>query len=328
VTPPLHPHDVLAVSFELRADLFRPLVQGLFQGSVYGLIGLGLVLLYKSNRIFNFAQGEFGSVAALVTFGALTGSFGFKAPYALACLLGIVVGTGTAVATERLVIRPLFDRPKVILVVATVGVALFLIAIETLLSPTIKQLPSFSDRIPSLSKKPYWFTMFGKASDPGSYKVTYQQVLIFAVLIVLALATVVFFRYTATGTAILAVSQEATAASLVGVSVGRISLVTWALAGFLGSVAGVLLAPGGLIAPGFVTGTALITGFAAAVLGGITSLSGAYIGGLAIGVIEKLAAQIVPKFFPTFPGAEAVTVGLVLLLVLLVRPRGLLGKEA
>ena len=143
--------------------------------------------------------------------------------------------------------------------------------------------------------------------------------------IILALGSVAFFRYTATGTAILAVSQEPTAAAVVGISVSRISLITWSIAGFLGSVAGLLLSPGGgLIGPGTVTATALIAGFTAAVLGGITSLPGAFVGGVLIGILQRLAGATITQF----PGSEQVTVGLVLLVVLLIRPQGLLGKEA
>ncbi|MCW2776697.1 MAG: High-affinity branched-chain amino acid transport system permease protein LivH, partial [Frankiales bacterium] len=139
------------------------------------------------------------------------------------------------------------------------------------------------------------------------------------------LGSVAFFRYSPIGTAILAVSQEPTAAAVVGISVSRISLITWTLAGFLGSVAGLLLSPGGgLIGPGTVTATALIAGFTAAVLGGITSLPGAFVGGVLIGVLQRLAGATITQF----PGSEQVTVGLVLLAVLLVRPAGLLGKEA
>ena len=143
----------------------------------------------------------------------------------------------------------------------------------------------------------------------------------------------VFFRYTPTGTAILAVSQDATAARVVGISVERISMTTWAIAGLLGGVAGVLLAvpPSGSVTPGSITGLTLTVAFSAAVLGGMTSLPGAFVGGILIGLIEAFA-NADHSFVPglnSLPTAQAeVAVAVVLLVILLVRPRGLLGQEA
>ncbi|MDT7546630.1 MAG: branched-chain amino acid transport system permease protein [Actinomycetota bacterium] len=310
----------IVLAFDPQIQLYTPIVQGFFQGAVYGLIGLGIVLLYKSNGIFNFAQAEFGTVAALVTYGCLNGSFGGQhMPYAVAALLGVVAGTLSAVLTERLVVRPLFNRPKVILLVGTVGVLLLMVAIEGLAFQNLRNLPAFNAKSKGTFADPAFDVGF------AAYRVSWQEVLILVVLLILALGSVAFFRYSQTGTAILAVSQEPTAAAVVGISVSRISLITWTIAGFLGSVGGLLLSPGGgLIGPGTVTATALIAGFTAAVLGGITSLPGAFVGGVLIGILQRLAGATITQF----PGSEQVTVGLVLLVVLLIRPQGLLGKEA
>jgi branched-chain amino acid transport system permease protein len=314
---------VLAIN--VKTQLAQPLVLGIFQGSIYGLIGLGLVLLYKSNRIFNFAQAEFGTVAAISAYLGLNGKlFGISwhMPYAVACLVGVALGTVSAVLTERLIVRPLFHRPKVILVVGTVGALLLMIALEGLVFTNLRSLPSVNDAKQGL---------FQGLTDPAirlgwaGYNVQWEQLLTLTTLVVLALASVAFFRYSRTGTAILAVSQEPTAAQVVGISVGRISLITWALAGLLGSVAGILVtAGGGLVGAGSVTGTTLVAGITAAVLGGITSLPGAFLGGILVGLLQTYAGA----FITQFPGSEGVAVGLVLLLVLLIRPQGLLGKEA
>jgi branched-chain amino acid transport system permease protein len=316
------PAVLAAVS--VKTNILLPILTGVFQGAIYGVVALGIVLLYKSNRIFNFAQGEFGTVAAIVANQALLGSFGgWAKPYAVAMLFGLLAGVVTAVLTERLVIKPLFDRPKVTITVATVGVALFLIAFETLVVKQQKSFPGFSTRVAALHKKPYWFAVYGRG-------ITYEEVLCLGMLIVLAIAAGLFFTKTSTGVAILAVSQEATASSLVGISIGRISLVTWALAGFLGAIAGLLLSPiTGLAGPGYVTGTALFTGITAAVLGGVTSLSGAFVGGIAIGVVQKLSntGNLTAFGVPNIPGLDQVIVGLALLAILLIRPSGLLGKE-
>jgi branched-chain amino acid transport system permease protein len=313
------------LAFDPTSQLGQPLVIGVLQGAVYGLLGLGLVLLYKSNRIFNFAQAEFGTVAGLCTLLALNGKlFGipWHMPFALACLVGVLLGTGSAVATERLVIRPLFTAPKVILVVGTVGALLTMIAVESLVFGRSDALPAFNDpKVGAVKglKDPAFRLGFAQ------YNVAWEQVLTLVVLVVLALASVAFFRYSRQGTAILAVSQEPTAAAAIGISTSRVSLLTWTLAGFLGSVAGILaLAGAPLLVPGVVTGTALVGGITAAVLGGITSLPGAFLGGMIVGLVQQFAAANVTQF----PGSQAVIVGLVLLGVLLVRPQGLLGSEA
>ena len=319
----LHSPQALQASISLQDNILKPTLTGLLQGCVYGLIGLGVVLLYKANGIFNFAQGEFGTVAALTANAGLMGKFGFHMPYPLAMLVGIFAGTLTALLTERLVIRPLFDRPKVILTVSTVGVLLVLIALETLAVRRGYDFPGFSTRIAALNKHGYLIKLFG-------YRIQYEQALSALVLVLLALATVAFFKKTDTGTAILAVSQEPVAASTVGISVSRISFVTWGIAGFIGSIAGVLLAPIlSPVGPGFVTATALFTGFTAAVLGGITSLQGVFVGGLIIGVLEKFTNpdNLAAFGVPNIPGIDQVAVGVALLLVLLIRPVGLFGKE-
>jgi len=299
----------MLLAVNISQDITTPLVSGAIQGCVYGLLGLGLVLLYKGNRIFNFAQGEFGTVAAFVVLMFGTGLGVPKLPYPIAIVLGLLAGTLMALVTERLVIRPLFRQPKVTMVVATAGVALFAIQAELFFNGTNGRTAR-----PIVS---------GRAVSSGGLSITWQQVVIVGVLATLAVGSALFFSRTQTGVAILAVSQEPTATSLVGISVHRISALTWGMAGFLGSVAGILLAPTTLFGPGFMTTSALIPAFTAAVFGGITSLPGAFLGGVLIGIAEQFGNQI-----EAFPGANRVVVFALLLAILLARPAGLLGKEA
>ncbi len=300
---------VLALSF--GADILTPVVAGAVQGSIYGLLGLGLVLLYKSNRIFNFAQGEFGTVAALVGAAILTGRGVFpQLPYPLALLFGLLAGVAMGLLTERLVIRPLFRQPKVTLVVATAGVALLTINVEL-----------FFIGVNGEQVRPI---VSGELFSAGGLQVTNQQLVVVCVLGVLAVASALFFKRNRLGTAIIAVSQEPTATSLVGISVNRISAFTWGMAGGLGAIAGLLLAPTTIIAPGFMTASTLIPAFTAAVFGGISSLPGAFLGGVVVGIVEQFGARITSDLVP---GGNSVVVFLILLLVLLIRPAGLLGKE-
>ena len=324
-------HDVVLAGtpFSVQINFLSPLINGIANGAAYGLLGLGLVLLYKSNRIFNFAQGEFATVGAIVTYVFFTGTGvlpEMPGPdwlrYLLAALLGLVASVGIALLTERLVIRPMFNRAKVVLVVGTVGVALLLIGVEGLLPyPKSQSLPTVSD---VLHIQPF-------VTRIDNIPLLYQDLTKLAVLVVLAVASFLFFRYTRTGTAILAVSQDTTAARVVGISVERISLISWGIAGLLGGVAGILLAvpPQGTITPGAFTGTTLTVAFSAAVLGGMTSLPGAFVGGLSLGLVEAFAqsdSSFVPGLRSVNSGQE-LAVFIVLLVVLLVRPQGLLGRE-
>jgi branched-chain amino acid transport system permease protein len=298
----------------MALDVVAPAVTGAIQGCVYGLLGLGLVLLYKSNKVFNFAQAEFGTCAAFGALFAVTGK-GFlpEMPLAVAVVFGLLVGVGVALITERLVVRPLFNAPKVTLVVATAGVTLLLIAVQGFLQG------AEPGNFPAL--------VSGDALNSFGIRVTWQGVVIILVLGALAAASALFFSRTRTGTAIIAVSQEPTATSLVGISVKRTSALTWGMAGLLGGIAGILLSGSiGIIAPGSLTGLALIPAFTAAVFGGITSLPGAFLGGVVIGIVEALAAANIPTSI--LPGSGRVVLFATLLLVLIVRPQGLLGKEA
>jgi branched-chain amino acid transport system permease protein len=321
----MHESVLAASTFSVQLNFLSPLINGIANGAAYGLLGLGLVLLYKSNRIFNFAQGEFATVAAIVTYVFYSGTGVLpKLPFFIAALLGLIGSVAVAMLTERLVIRPMFNRAKVILVVGTVGVALLLIGVEGLLPyPKTQSLPPISQ---VLGTKPY-------LAKIDSIPVLDQDVAKLVLLVALAFAAFVFFRYTRTGTAILAVSQDATAARVVGISVERISLISWAIAGLLGGVAGILLAvaPTGTVTPGAFTGTTLTVAFTAAVLGGMTSLPGAFVGGLLLGLIESFTnadASFVPLLSHVRNGQAELAVFAVLLAVLMFRPRGLLGQEA
>jgi branched-chain amino acid transport system permease protein len=301
------------MAFEFSSRIVTPIVSGAINGAVYGLLGLGIVLLYKGNRIFNFAQAEFASVAAFGCFAGVTG-FGFmpKLPYPIAAVFGVSIGILTALLTERLVIRPLFRQAKVTLVVATAGTALVLIAIQ-----------GFIFGAAGVTLPP---VVEGAAFTSGGLRVTNQGLVVVASLAVLAAAVAVFFSRTRTGTAILAVSQEPTATSLVGISVNKISALTWGLAGLLAGVGGILFSGGaGILGPGVLTATALIPAFTAAVFGGITSLPGAFLGGVVIGILQALGLRNIPESI--VPSASQVVLFVVLLLVLFFRPAGLLGKE-
>lgn len=286
------------------------LVIGVTTGSAYGLVALGLVLVYKSSGVFNFAQGEFGTVALYALY-----LLDFEVGYWLAFAGALVVAGLFGFVTERLVVRPLFDASRVTLLVATAGVALLAIAVEIWFgSAQGKPIAKGFDRVDRV-------TVLG-------VQVSDQRLWLIATLVVLAVLLGLFFTRTNLGLAIIAASQEPTATELVGISVRRLSTLAWVLAALLGGLAALIAVPdGGSFGPGIMTSTYLIPAFTAAVLGGMTSLPGAFVGGVLVGIIQSVATSA--PLFEDIPGTPStLVVFVVLLAVLVIRPQGLLGKRA
>jgi branched-chain amino acid transport system permease protein len=289
--------------------LAQAVVIGVITGAGYGLVALGLVLVHKSSGVFNFAQGEFGTIA-VYTLYRVHDRIGV--PLLPAMVLGLAASVAMALATERVVVRRLFDAPRVTLLVATAGVALLAISLELWLGEArLRFIQPALGRLDRVS-------LFG-------VQVSDQRLLILAALLVLAVLLGLFFSRTNLGLAILAVSQEPVATELMGISVRRLSSFIWGLAGLLAGVAGMLAAGDARsFGPGFMTFNALIPGFTAAVLGGMNSLPGAFAGGVVVGVAQSLAVSAIA--FKDIPGPGSVMVFVLLVVVLTVRPQGLLGK--
>jgi branched-chain amino acid transport system permease protein len=292
----------------LALGLKQALVIGAIGGSAYGLLALGLVLVYKSSGVFNFAQAEFGTVAVYFLY-ILKGAL----PYPLALLGALAVAVVMGLLVERLIVRPLFDAPRVTLLVATAGVALSAIGLEFWLGePKLRS-------IQPLFRGSHLAILGQRISD--------QQIFLVVTLLALGAVLALFFSRTNLGLAILGASQEPVATELVGISVRRLSSFTWGLAALLGGIAGVLFIPiSGTFGPGAMTSGVLIPAFTAAVLGGMSSLPGAFLGGAIVGVAQ--AAAISYDGFKAVPGKGSVIVFLLLVVVLAVRPQGLVGSKA
>lgn len=283
------------------------LVIGVITGLAYSLIALGLVLVYKSSGVFNFAQAEFGTVALFVVYLCRVNGLGYVPAVAIGLAAAVLMG----LLVERVVVRPLFEAPRVTVLVATAGVALLSIGSTFWLNDTQGHTIDVA--------------ITGDAFSVFGIRINWQRMLIVLVVAVIGLLLAVFFNRTTLGLAVLAASQEPTATELVGVSVRRLSTLVWMLAALLGGLAGILIGPFEPFFPGAITTKVLIPGFTAAVIGGMSSLPGAVLGGIIVGVGQSMGAS--GSFLPdSVPGGGAVVTFLLLALILAIRPQGLLGK--
>ncbi|MFP5299514.1 MAG: branched-chain amino acid ABC transporter permease [Actinomycetota bacterium] len=299
---------------------------GVMNGAVFGLVALGLVLVYKGTRVFNFAQGEFGTLAAYFLF---LGINNWGMPYGLAIPVAIAGTVLIGLTLERVVVRPLMNAPRINLLVATIAGALAFIGIEILI---YRVEPRSLDPVIAATDaagNPNGITVFDLPIEP-------QRLIALGVLLGLGALLAWFFSKTDLGLAVLATSQDAFATRVVGIGVERMSRFIWGSAALLGAIAGILYVPlTGALTPAVMTTNILIPAFTGAVLGGMTSLPGAFVGGIVIGVVQSVGLWAGGHFTvgekalqEIVPGVEQVTIMVVLLAVLLARPQGLLGKEA
>lgn len=284
----------LAVALQL-------LVAGLSTGSIYALVALGLVLVFKGTGVVNFAQGE------LVTLGAYTALFLSvltPLPYAAVFVLTIVLAGLAGFAIERGLLRPLIRAPAFTVVIATLAIGLM---IKNLLRLGWQE---------SVSSLPTPFS-----SDPiplGPMRINPQYLWVIGCSLLMMGFLAAFFRASRLGKAMRAVAQNQDAARLMGIPVGRIYSLTFAIGTAVAAIAGVLFAP--LIGIEAEMGAVIIKGFVAAIVGGFSSLPGAIAGGLLLGLIEAFGGAY---FGGVFKNVAAFAI---LIAVLLLRPHGLFGR--
>ena len=289
-------------------DQEQPLVIGVIAGASYGLLALGLVLVYKSSGVFNFAQGEFGTVAVYVLWLALTNDV----PYVPAVVIALVAAGLMGFATERIIIRPLARSSRVTLLVGTAATAFVAVAIQFWVGEAIVRQVA-----PALTRQDRVKVLGVFVSD--------QRLLIFVAIAAIAVALGWFFNRTNLGLAVLAASQEPTATNLVGISVTRVSILVWTMSAVLGGIAGILNGPLNGFSPGLLTFHFLVPAFIAAVIGGFNSLPGAFVGGVIVGVTQSVATNA--SIFNDVPGPQTASLFVLLVLILLVKPQGLLTSK-
>ena len=285
------------------------IVAGIVSGGIYGLIAVGIVLVYKGSRVLNFAQGELGTFALFVTWWFIERR---DLPWSVAAFLGIASSIALALLFERLVVRRMADASRLSVAVATVGLFLFLIAAEAFV---------FSEALVVL-KGP----IAGLGPKVLGFYVGPTAIMSLVAVVLIALGLAAFLRRTDFGLGVLAASQDPTMVRLVGVRLSRVSAFTWGLAGAVGAVAALLIEPTvGVFAPGFMT-QFFVRGLAAALVGGLTSLPGAVVGGIGVGLVEAIVGKVFVS--SQIPGLQTMTVLVLIVVILLVRPAGLLGRES
>ena len=285
-------------------DALTLIVAGLANGALYALVALGLVLIYKTQDVVNFAHGEILMVGAFIGY---TVAQMFHWPYPVALIVSVLLCGVLGAVIERTAFRRLAHEHHITLAMVTVG-----------LSFTLKGLA----RLP-FGADIYTFPPLFKDTAPivlGSAVISPQSLVTIGVAIALTLLLFFFFRSTTMGKQMRATQQNLMGAQLVGINTGRIFAGTWALACAAGGAAGVLAAPVSLLYPDMGSNF-LLKGFAAAVLGGFESVPGAIVGGLLIGVIEMLFGGYVSTAF------QHVSAFCIIIIVLFVRPYGLFGQK-
>ena len=287
----------------MLSQFLQFLFSGATVGATYALAALGFTLIYNASGVINFAQGEF------IMIGGMAAVFLVKLglPLPLAIVLAVAIAACVGVLVEKLAIEPAGNAEVVTLIIITIGASL---TIRGLVGVTLGKgnhaLPSFSGEAP--------ISVLGATLLP-------QSLWVFGVTLAVVLALAWFFDRTLTGKAMLATSHNPLAAKLVGINTRFILLLSFALAGALGAVGGILVAP--INYTSYDAGIMLgLKGFVAATLGGLGSGMGAIAGGLILGIVEAMTAGYVSSAYK-----DAMPFVLILL-ILFFRPQGLFGKKA
>jgi len=289
---------------------FEVLIGGLLAGVMYSLVALGFVLIYKASGVFNFAQG------AMVFFAALTvvGFAELGAPFWLAIALALLAMVVLAFLTERVVLRPLVNQPQITLFMATIGL--------TFLVEGVAQL-AWGAQVRALD--------LGIADEPIEWisqrtgmSISRFDLVASGIAALLVAVLAVFFNKTRIGRALRAVADDHQAALAVGISLQRIWVTVWIVAGFVALVTGLLW--GARNGVQFALTFLALKALPVLILGGFESIAGAIVGGLIVGASEKLAEVYLAKYVGG-GGIESWFPYVLALVFLLVRPEGLFGEK-
>ncbi len=282
--------------------IIQQIISGLALGCVYGLIALGFVLIFKATEVINFAQGEIMMLGAFIAYTLIVI---FEIQFIIAFLLTPLICGLMGMVLERLLIRPLVNKPIVSIMMVTIGLSITLRAVAGM--------------IWSYDTLDFPHVFPEKAIDLGGIAMSPIYLWVISITVALVLLLYLFFKFTTVGISLQASAQNPLASLLMGISVKRVYAMTWALSGVVGAVAGILIAPISFLSCNM--GYLGLKAFPAAVIGGFNSIPGAIVGGMIIGVSETLAGTYLPH------GIKDVLAYVVMLVVLMIKPEGLFGTH-
>lgn len=286
--------------------LIQVIITGIASGGVYGLIALGFVLIYKASSILNLATGAFMSLGAFVCLTILTGA---GAPFWAALLGTLVFAFVLGILVERVILRQLIGQPVIAVIMVTIGLAFILQGLTHMIwSPDYRSFPEIFPPEP---------LDLGFAIVPSGLLWGF----IFAVI-----GTAVFiaiFKFTRTGVAMRATANDQQAALSMGISVRRIFALSWSFGAMAAVIGGIVI--GNMSGISVYLGDIGLKVLAVIILGGLDSIGGAIIGGLIIGILENLAGLYLDPLFGG--GVKGVAPFFILVLIIVIRPYGLFGKE-
>ncbi len=282
------------------------IITGIVIGSIYALVALGFVLIYKSTSVINFAQGEFLMLGAYLCLQMVVG---LKLPFVVSFLLTLIVTGFVGLMIERFFLRPMIGEPIISIIMLTIGLSSLLKGVIQIFWGTQTKVfpPIFSQAPIQLASK-------------IAISEIYLYSIIFAVIF-LAIFTL-FFKYNRSGIAMRATADDQQAAMSMGISIKKIFALAWCIAAVVSAVGGILI--GNINGINVSLGFYGLKVFPVVILGGLDSIGGAIIGGLIIGILENLCGGYLD---PILPGIKEVAPFIVLIVILMVKPYGLFGTE-
>jgi branched-chain amino acid transport system permease protein len=279
-------------------------IQGLTSGMIYAAFALALVLIWRSTRIVNFAQGSMAAATGFIALALIQAGYSYWLAFAVALVSGFLLGA----IVERVIIRPVEGGPELNAVIVTLGL---FVAIQALIAIIWGS---------SFQSFPTPFGVRGFRLGDTTIPLTPTSLYIIGSVVVTMLLLVALFRFTRLGLAMRASAFGQEVARLLGVKVGRMLTLGWALAAVVGALSGLLIAGGGFVYPAYMD-SLIVYGFVAAVLGGLDSPIGAVVGGLILGVALSLVSGFID------PALVNMAALVILMVVLLVRPGGLFSSS-
>jgi len=277
-------------------------VGGIIMGCIYALTALGLVLIYRTTEIVNFSHGEMAMFSTFFSYVLLSR---YEVPYYLSFLLTLIFAGILGFIIYQLLMKRMYRAPHLNQIVITLGLFMIFNGIAGLIWGF--QPSAYPEAIPSAIPL-----------EISGIFILKNEIFIVATTFILMICFYFIFKYTKIGMALRAASQDIEVSQLMGINVTQVFTFVWIVSAVLGAVAGMLTAPLVFLSPNMMFNV-LILAFASAVLGGFISLSGAVLGGLIVGVFENVIGHFVS------PDLKIVFVFLLIVLVLYIRPQGILG---